>query len=108
MSLTIQKRFGDALVTMASDKEDIGEAIKELTLLGQLPTTCTNCNKNNVALNHRNAKGFDFFGVRCLSCGAECRLGQYKEGGFFVKDNGKFHVFKGKVTDSEPSSPFGD
>lgn len=108
MTMTVQKRFGDGIITKTADGDD-ETCIRELTFFMSIPTTCTNCNKTNTALNYRNVKDYDFYGVKCLACGAECHFGKLKAGGFFIKDNGKFSVWKGKEdTPETTANPFGD
>lgn len=109
MGMTVQVKFGSALVTKTSNKDDDGDAIKEITFIAAAPTICTNCKSTNVTLQHRTAKGYDFYGIKCHSCGAEARAGSYKEGGFFWKDGGKFTQFKGKVANNKTETdPFAD
>lgn len=109
MTLSVQKKFGDTIITK-SHTGTPDEEIKAVSFFSQIPNKCTNCNSGNTALNHRSVKGFDYYGVRCLACGAECKFGKYKEGdGFFIKDGGKFTLYKGKEkTEEDTSDPFGD
>jgi hypothetical protein len=72
---------------------DFKEAVKEAAAFSQA-TNCGMCKSTNVTLDYRytvakqgdNAgKGYDYYSVKCLDCGARSHLGEYKTGGFFAK-----------------------
>ena len=42
---------------------------------------CGVCQSTDVIPNHRTAKGYDFYEMKCLGCGATLSFGQTKEGG---------------------------
>ena len=43
-------------------------------------TTCGLCGSEQVAPSHRVAKGYDFYSMDCLGCGATLSFGQTREG----------------------------
>ena len=75
-------------------------------------TTCGMCGDQNARPSHREAKGYDFYEMECLSCGAVLSFGQTKEGGrLFPKrknadgyEIGKdgWHQYQGTQTDGGP------
>lgn len=103
MSISVQVRLGNCVLTKTEDGPD-KECWAKLSFFSQIPVTCTECGKSNVAMNHREAKGFSFSGIKCLSCGAESTFGEYKAGGFFVKEGGKFTKYRGKTAEAKPET----
>ena len=74
------------------DANGVKEAIQALSEYSEVfqELTCGLCQGNNVVPNHRQAKGYDFYEMRCLTCGARLSFGQTKEGGrLFPKRNDK-------------------
>lgn len=78
------------------------------SLLGSMPTACTNCKSENIYLNHKDPKGNDYFGLKCGDCGAELTFHQKKNPGngspFYVRYDDKFEKYQGGGGDSAPSS----
>ena len=42
---------------------------------------CGKCGSQELGVNHRKAKTFDFYSLKCLSCGYRLDFGQHQEGG---------------------------
>jgi hypothetical protein len=76
MNVTIKTRIGGQLIECSAG--NLLEAIALASPLAEMPTVCS-CNSTDIALQHRVAKGYHFYGLRCRSCGREFALGQRKE-----------------------------
>lgn len=65
------------------DAVSVKEAIKGISEYAEVfgETVCGLCKSQSVAPVHRNAQGYDFYEMACLSCGAKLSYGQAKEGG---------------------------
>lgn len=81
MSAKIRMKIGEAWVEV--DAATAMDAVKLISpyyeLLGQ--RECGVCGSPNVGLNHRVSGGYDFYGVKCFSCGARLDFGQQRDGG---------------------------
>lgn len=77
VQVTVQLPMG----TVSVEADNIKKAVKELSpyydVMGE--TNCGQCQSEDLALMHRNAKGYDFYHLRCLSCGAQLDFGQHQE-----------------------------
>lgn len=71
------------------DCSGVKQLIKNLSQVTELlegDSECGQCGSKTISLEHRNAQGFDFYGMRCHSCGGTLSFGQHKEGDtLFVK-----------------------
>lgn len=65
-------------VEAVSVKEAIKELSEFLDVLGE--SQCGLCGSEHVQPRHRLAKGYDFFEMFCLACGARLDFGQTREG----------------------------
>lgn len=75
------------------DGRSFKDVIKDAGAISQA-TSCGKCKSKNVALDYRNVKAkegenagesFEYYAVRCLDCSAKAELGEYKSGGFYLK-----------------------
>ena len=71
---------GDLAIKIeAGDMQGLIQQLSELLdFFGE--TQCQACESKNVRPQYRSAKGFDFYSVRCIDCGASLNFGQTKEG----------------------------
>jgi hypothetical protein len=93
MAITYKVKVGNGM--LEGQFNDLKTACMFGALAGALPSACDACGSQDVHLNHRKVKGFDFYGVRCKACGAELKFGQHKEGGsFFVEAGKKMEVYQ--------------
>lgn len=76
MPVTIKTKIGAHLIEVTGDT--FKEAIELGSLLSELPQKCGTCASPDIALNHRVAQTYSFYGLRCRACGAEYPLGQKK------------------------------
>lgn len=65
------------------DSASVKDAIKGIAEYAEFfcETECKLCKSPSVTPSHRLAKGYDFYEMVCLSCGAKLSFGQAKEGG---------------------------
>jgi len=92
---TLKLKFGNGMLEYQSP--DIKTVHKFSAIWGALPQTCQVCQGKNVILNHKSPGGNDYYGIRCIDCGAELNLHQKKEGGgFYIKSDDKMKVWEGK------------
>ena len=81
MTTSIRYPLGRAWVTL--ECQGVKEAIRALSEYAEVfrETQCGLCQSDQVIPTHRQAKGYDFYEMECLSCGAVLSFGQTKEGG---------------------------
>lgn len=81
MSVRVRYPVGRAWLDV--EAVSVKEAIKELSefveVLGE--AKCGLCESDWVQPRHRLARGYDFYEMACLSCGARLSFGQTREGG---------------------------
>lgn len=53
------------------------EAISDYQVMA--PRPCGSCRSTNTGPYHKNAKGYDFYALRCFDCGAELAMGQFRD-----------------------------
>jgi len=41
---------------------------------------CGQCGSDDIGVNHRNTKGYDYYALKCYACGAQLDFGQHQEG----------------------------
>jgi hypothetical protein len=98
------------------DANDAKHAIEQMTVFAEIfgESQCGACKSQNVRPVHRKAKGYDFYEIRCLDCGASLKFGQKKEdGSLFPKrkgENDEYLPHNGwvKYQKAEASSPPGE
>jgi hypothetical protein len=80
MTTTIRYPIGDVVITI--ECQGVKEAIKSLSDYAEVfgETTCGMCKSEHVVPSHRFTKGYDFYEMVCISCGAKLSFGQTKEG----------------------------
>lgn len=78
--IRIQTKVGRHMVTV--EGASTVEAIEAVSEFSEMPSKCGNqqCGGTDLALKHRKAKEFDFYSLKCHSCGQELRFGQTKVG----------------------------
>jgi len=94
--MEIKVKIGAAELTF--EGRDFKEAIKEAAVFTQRGK-CGACDSARVGLDHRNVKGkegteqagktFDYYDVTCLDCTAKASISEYRNGGFFFKNEWK-------------------
>lgn len=104
MNVTIKTRIGGQLIECSAG--NLLEAIALASPLAEMPTACS-CNSTDIALQHRIAKGYHFYGLRCRTCGREYALGQRKEpaGELFPKGPWE-HPRRGNQSHDDEPEPY--
>ena len=74
MNFTIKKLGGEFNV----EGKDLKEIIKQASLIQQLPENCSLCS-GEVRFDFRSPKGYDYYSIRCMKCGATRNFGISKE-----------------------------
>ena len=103
MKASLKMRLGNKEITIASEGKE-KEVLKEISFFSQLPDKCGACDSSDISLSFRAPKDYEYYGMHCLSCGADLNFGQYKSGGFFIK--GKWERYQGNESNEnfEPGS----
>lgn len=96
MSCVVKLRIGgDVMLEVTADSPKA--LVSELSAYSEVLVhqTCGNCKGTSVRHEHRLAKGYEFYGMRCLDCGAKLDFGQHKEGGtLFAKTGEGWQVYR--------------
>jgi hypothetical protein len=95
MKLQLTMQLGDKSISISSEGTE-KEVMKEASFWSQIPTSCGSCKSTDISLNYREPKGFEYYGLHCNSCHANLNFGQAKSGGFFVRGDSKWEVYKGE------------
>lgn len=93
MKVQLNIPLGNKRLVIEGDSDE-KTAISRLSFWSQLPEKCGACESQNIGLQHRQPKGFDYYGLHCTDCGADFNFGQLKTGGFYVKQDETWKVFK--------------
>ena len=96
---TLKLKFGNGMLEYQNS--DIKAVHKFSAIWGALPQICQVCQGKNVILNYKSPGGNDYYGIKCLDCGAELNLHQKKEGGFYAKADDKMKVWEGTSESSD-------
>lgn len=95
MKATLKIKIGSKSLEITGEGDN-KQVIKNFSFWSQLPDKCGLCKSNNMALNYRSPKGNDYYGLKCLDCGADLNFGQYKQGGgFFLRSDEGWKVWNG-------------
>jgi hypothetical protein len=81
VSAKIRVQIGKTWIEV--DANSVKEAIQGLSEYTEVFSQgeCGLCQSHEVAPMHREAQGFSFYEMTCLSCGARLSFGQTREGG---------------------------
>ena len=112
MKLIVKTRLNERQeITMEFDGK-MAEVLRGANAMMAYKGYCGLCKGKNILLQTKMAKGYCFIEFVCVDCGARAQFGQYKEGGYFLKQWEKYepNIPKGEATqdvelDNE-SSPF--
>ena len=86
MKIKLQTTLGNNLFDVECEVASEKDFFKKFGFFSDMPTECDHCKNKNLAPEYRNAKGFDYYSIRCKSCGYQLQFGQYKDGsGLFAK-----------------------
>ena len=80
MSTKVRMQIGKTWLEV--DSESAKEAVRELSEYAEVfsETKCGECGSQDVRPTFRQAKGYDFYEMTCLACGAKLGFGQTKDG----------------------------
>ena len=91
MKFKIQLKVGRNVIQVEDDAVKTTDLVHKLAFLQSLPEVCGHCNSEDIQLDHRLAKKFHFYEVKCRNpeCRHKLRMGQYQDGGeLFTKQWG--------------------
>jgi len=77
----IKAKINIGKMHLTLEAQTMKEIFKWGGIYANLPKACDNCQSDELYLSHRGVKGFDYYSLKCGSCGAEGKFGQAKEGG---------------------------
>ncbi len=78
------------------------ESVSSIVEVLEGDTECGQCGSKNIGLEHRKAQDYDFYGMKCHSCGGRLNFGQSKDGkNLFVKRDAGKHGWEPRYTKSE-------
>ena len=63
------------------------------SFIGDFPDKCGKCGSEEIAPLHKIPKGYEYFGLKCKSCGAELTFHQKKDGGFYIRYDDEWKKF---------------
>lgn len=69
-------------------------------------TECGNCGSHDLKYDYRQPQGYEYYSVKCKSCGHELKFGQARESGDLFQ-KGWEPPYKKEQDDSEPASKGG-
>ena len=80
MTVSIRFPLGKAWLTV--EGESAKDAMKAISDYADVfaESVCGACQSTELLPSHRTAKGYDFYEMVCLACGARLSFGQLKEG----------------------------
>lgn len=70
-------KIGQNEVTISGKDEK--EIIADASFWGQLPCECGNCQSKEIGFVHSTPSGYEYFMMKCRSCGYEFKFGIRKE-----------------------------
>ena len=102
--VTIKRNVGKG-TQLEIQVNDPKEAVRILSDFSEILSeqNCGACGSEAIRHEQKTVNSFDFYGLKCLACGAQLNFGQHKEGGtlFAKRDKGKrgWYIF---TKDQEP------
>ena len=90
MKFTVNVKINDRQSVSAEFDGKMLDVLKGANALLSYDGKCGLCGKSNIVLQTRVAKGYTFPEFSCRDCGARANWGQYKEGGYFLKNWDKY------------------
>ena len=90
MKLEVTKKINEGTVIKAEFEGKMGQVLRGANALLAFKGKCDLCQDNQCLLQVKSAKGFEFIEFVCISCGARAQWGQYKDGGYFLKQWEKY------------------
>ena len=103
MKASLQVKLGDKVLEIGGEGADT-QIIKSLAFWSALPSKCGKCKSEEIGLEHKAPKGNDYYGLKCLSCGAVLNFHQRKPdkgGGFYLTKDDKWEIWEGKKEDNQ-------
>jgi len=108
MKLKVQRKIGDAILTVEVDERD-----DEISLAKILPFTekneCGLCHSTDIVWHSQKGKGKDgsdfiYIRRRCKKCNATSTLSKYREGGLFWHQWQIYQTKDEKAPENEPKT----
>ena len=92
-------KLGDTTYQFTVDEKDEMDTLHKIIVLSNPPTYCEVCQNDErdtfKLTTNKDTEGNTYINVKC-KCGAKCKLGQYRVGGYFWR-----HPFEKYVTKSQ-------
>jgi hypothetical protein len=79
MKFQIRKKIGDSEIIFSDEFESQLEFFKKAAFAYSIPSSCGKCKSQNLKLDYRTPKGYEYVYVCCLDCKQELHFGQHKE-----------------------------
>lgn len=90
--LTLKIKIGRTQLEF--EAEDVKKIHRFSSVYGALPEKCDACKSDDIFLSWKSPEGFNFYVVKCKSCGAELLIHEKKDGGgFYVKADEKMEKY---------------
>ena len=75
--ITIRLNWGRYAISAMGETD--ADVVQQISLWGELPKVCPQCNQESLTLKHRHWEGFDYYSIQCLDCWIEMKLGQKRD-----------------------------
>lgn len=106
MKARLTIKLGNKTLVIEGDG-DSKTIIKNIGFWSRIPEVCGNCGSDQIGLSHKAPKGNDYYGLQCTKCTAEYNFGQFKAGGFYIKNEG-WSVWDGAKGETSSRPPEGN
>jgi len=83
--MEIEIQFG-SLAKIKVEGDSDKDAMKGVGIFGEILPKCGHCGSDALVPTCRSSGGYDYYEVKCTSCGYSLALGQRKEGGLYPKE----------------------
>jgi len=100
MKASLTLKLGSKLLKLEGEGNET-KIITALSFWSQLPDHC-NCGSTNLSLFNRATVKGDYYGLKCLDCGADLTFHELKAGGFYVKKEDSFIIYQAGTALPEP------
>lgn len=110
MKLTVRTKVNNRQEVKAEIEGDMMTCMSGANALLAYDGKCGKCGSENVSLQYNTAKGYKFVKYLCNECNARADWGEYKEGGYFLKDWKEYEAQprQQQETTSQPQTETGD
>jgi hypothetical protein len=102
MAWNYKVKIGNGMIEI--EGKDFKEVWAKAGFLNDVPRKCSLCGSEDVAPMYKTPKGYEYYGMKCRSCGAEQTFHSKKDDGSpFIKWDDKFEKYDGsKSQEAKP------